>query len=83
LYRDAILGLSPKTFLGFAPFQRHHHSHATTGIPAPELPVPRFSQPPNEPTRTMACGFVPPRRHSEGSDLQSLTPNRSVPVSRP
>jgi len=83
MYRDAILGLSPNAFLGSLPLQRHHHIRATAGIPAPVLPAPRFSQPPSEPTRIAACGFVPPRRHSEGYDLQSLTPDRSVPVSRP
>lgn len=55
-------------------------SDVTNRIPALSHSAPRFSQPHSRTCVLTACGFVPPRWHSQGIDLQSLTSNRSTTV---
>ena len=52
----------------------------TSRIPALPHSALRFSQPLSRTCVLTACGFVPPRWHSQGIDLQSLTSNRSTTV---
>jgi hypothetical protein len=45
---------------GFGPLQRHHQRVVSSGIPAPEPPVPRFSQPPDESRSHRLAGVFQP-----------------------
>jgi len=69
----ALTGLGTRILLGFIPSQRHHYYNATDEIPTSPLPTHRFSQPFSRfPTLPITRGFIPLRRHSQGSAFKGL-----------